>query len=284
MGFPCQFSRSLGVGFYVRPFIGNHVDELTAKQDIEFKQTPERELLANVFLPADDEWRQTVIICIHGGVWNRGDRSFFDDWCRTLAEQGFPALTIDYRLSGEATYPAALLDVKSAIRWVRSEKPFGTTPRQIVLCGHSAGAHLAALTATTAMSGPTPDDEYEDAATTVDGLVCFDGPYDLLGAKEDGETADFMGGPPTEIPERYREASPRERVTSAHPPTLLYLAEDDEWLTMRETRAYRDVLNIAGVDVELHTPPGDHFFFTEEPWFERTVNQTVTFVEELQTR
>jgi len=257
--------------------------KVTEKRDVLFKQTPERDLLANVFLPSLEEHRSTAVICIHGGVWNRGERSFFDDRCRALAEQGVPALTIDYRLSGEATYPAAAKDIKSAVRWVRLDESFGTIPDQIVLCGHSAGAHLAALTAATGTDKPKPDTEVEDAALTVDGIVCFDGPYDLLGAKEHGETTDFMGGSPIEIPERYREASPRERATSAHPPTLLYLAEDDEWLTMRESRAYRDVLNILDVDVELRTLPGDHFFFTEKPWFERTVNQTVTFIEGLQS-
>lgn len=257
------------------------MSNVTAKRDLRFKETLQRDLLANVFLPPDDDWRRTVVVLVHGGVWNRGDRSFFDDRGRALAKRGVPSLTIDYRLSGEATYPAALKDVKSAVRWVRSEKPFGTAPDRIVLCGHSAGAHLAALTAATANRGPTPGDEYGDAAWTVDGLVGFDGPYDLLGAKEDGETADFLGGAPTDIPERYREASPREQVTSNHPPTLLYMAQDDEWLTMRETRAYRDTLTLAGVDVELHTPPGDHFFFTEEPWFERTVDQTAAFIDEI---
>jgi acetyl esterase/lipase len=256
---------------------------VTAERDVRFKETPERDLLSNVFLPSGDDRRRAVVVLVHGGVWNRGDRSFFDDRCRALAERGVPSLTIDYRLSGEATYPAAVTDVKSAVRWVRSERPFGITPRRIVLCGHSAGAHLAALTAATPSSGPTPDDEYGDTPPSVDGLVGFDGPYDLLGAKEDDETADFLGGSPTAIPERYREASPREQVTSAHPPTLLYMAQDDEWLTMRETRAYRDRLNLANVDVELHTPPGDHFFFTEEPWFERTVDQTVAFLEGLQS-
>jgi acetyl esterase/lipase len=259
------------------------MENVTAKREVRFKRTPERDLFANAFLPSTDDRRRTVVVHVHGGVWNRGDKSFFDDRCRALAAAGFPALTVEYRLSGEATYPAALRDVESAVRWVRSEEPFGTTPRRIVLCGHSAGAHLAALTAATADSGPTPDDDYGDTPTTIDGLVGFDGPYDCLGAEEDGETADFLGGSPTEIPDRYRAASPRERVTSAHPPTVLYHATDDEWLTLRETRAYRDVLNIAGVDVELHTPPGDHFFFTEEPWFERTVEQTVAFVERIRS-
>jgi acetyl esterase/lipase len=236
--------------------------QITVKRDTRFKKTPERDLFADVFLPSPARRERAVVICIHGGVWNRGERSFFDDRCRALAERGFPAVTVDYRLSDEASYPAALNDVKSAVRWIRSVQPFGTSPRRVILCGHSAGAHLAALTATTTPSEPTtPDDDYEDADTTVDGLVCFSGPYDLLGAEEDGETADFMDGSPTEVPERYREAFPRERVTSSHPPTLLYLGEDDEWITMRETRAYRDVLDIADVDVELFTPSGDHFFF-----------------------
>lgn len=256
---------------------------VSTHRDVRFKRTPERDLYANAFLPSGDDWRDTVVVHVHGGVWNRGDRSFFDDRCRALAERRLPAVTVDYRLSGEATYPAALNDVKSAVRWVRSERPFGTTPQNLVLCGHSAGAHLAALTAATGDTGPTPEDEFEETASTVDGIVCFDGPYDLLGAAEGSETAEFMGGDPTEIPERYRDASPRERVTEAYPPTLLYQAEDDDWLTMRETRAFRDVLNIAGVDVELYTPPGDHFFFTEDPWFGRTVDDMETFIAELPT-
>jgi len=250
--------------------------------DVRFKRTPERDLLANVFRPPPERRRSTTVICIHGGVWNRGERSFFDDRCRALAEHGIPAVTIDYRLSGEATYPAAAKDVKSAVQWVRQNEALGTESDHIVLCGHSAGAHLAALTAATGGDTPAPDTEV-NASLTVDGIVCFDGPYDLLGAKEGGETADFMGGSPVEIPEQYLEASPRERATSAHPPTLLYLAEDDDWLTMRESRAYRDVLNSCNVDVELRTPPGDHFFFTEQPWFERTINHTVTFIEQIQS-
>ena len=258
------------------------MSQITTKRDTRFKKTLERGLFADVFLPSTARRERAVVICIHGGVWNRGERSFFDDRCRAFAERGFPAMTVDYRLSDEASYPAALNDVKSAVRWIRSVQPFGTSPRRVILYGHSAGAYLAALTTTTVPSEPTtPDDDYEDADTTVDRLVCFSGPYDLLGAEEDGEPTDFMDGSPTEVPKRYREASPRERVTSSHPPTLLYLGEDDEWITMRETRAYRDVLDIADVDVELFTLAGGHFFFIEKPWFERTIDQTVGFIERI---
>jgi acetyl esterase/lipase len=47
--------------------------------DVQFKQTPERDLLANVFRPPPERRRNTTVICIHGGVWNRGERSFFND-------------------------------------------------------------------------------------------------------------------------------------------------------------------------------------------------------------
>ncbi|MFC6954452.1 alpha/beta hydrolase [Halorubellus litoreus] len=254
-------------------------------RDVSFKSTPERDLHANCFRPSassEDLERGAVAVHVHGGVWNRGDREFFDDRCRALAARGLPAVTVDYRLSGEATYPAALQDVRSAVRWVRSERPLGFDPEAVVLVGHSAGAHLAALTAATASQpahSPTPTDPYGEASTAVDGVVCFDGPYDLFGAEPGSETADFVGGDPTDVPDRYRAASPREQADGQHPPALLYHADDDEWLTRRETRAYRDVLNCAGVDVELKTPPGDHFFFTDDPWFERTVEHTLDFVD-----
>lgn len=255
--------------------------DVRTERSVRFKRTPECDLAANWFLPAPAQRRPVVVVHVHGGVWNRGERSFFDDRCRALAERGVPAVTVDYRLSDQATYPAALRDVRSAVRWVRANAPFGTTPDRVVLTGHSAGAHLAALTAATAHGAAAPEDGYGDATSGVDGVVCFDGPYDLLGAEPGGETADFIGGDPTDVPERYREASPRERATGDHPPARLYHAEDDEWLTARETRAYRDTLALTGVDVDLRTPPGDHFFFTESPWFERTLDHTVAFLDEL---
>lgn len=208
---------------------------VSARRDICFKQTAERDLLADIALPAGGEWRNTVILHVHGGVWNRGERTFFDDRCHAFAERGFPSLTVDYRWSGEATYPAALHDVQSAVRWVRTEEPCGTTSQRVILCGHSAGAHLTALVAASEKRRDPPVDGYGDTPCSVDGLVCFDGPYDLLGAEENSETADFMGGQPTDVPQLYREASPPEQVTSEHPPTLLYHAKDDEWLTLRET-------------------------------------------------
>lgn len=259
------------------------MSDVTVERELRFKRTPDGDLFATAYLPPEGGRLETTILLIHGGVWNRGDRSFFDERGRALADRGIPAVAIDYRLAGDATYPAALKDVKSAVRWLKSEPPTGGRPNRVVLCGHSAGAHLAALTAAAPTATPAPDDAYGDASSAVDGLIGFAGPYDLLGAREDGETAEFIGGPPSAIPERYRDASPRERVTAAHPPTRLYHGTEDEWLTLRETRAYRDTLRLAGVDVELRTPSGDHFFFQEAPWFERTIDHTVSFLEEFRT-
>ncbi|WP_247729455.1 alpha/beta hydrolase [Halovivax limisalsi] len=257
------------------------MSDVTVDREIRFKRTEERDLFATTYLPPASERLDTTILLVHGGVWNRGERSFFAERARALAARGIPAVTVDYRLAGDATYPAALKDVKSAVRWTRAASPAGRRPRRVVLCGHSAGAHLAALTAAAPNDTPPPDDAFGDERCGVDGLIGFAGPYDLLGAREDGETAEFMGGPPSAIAERYREASPRERVTPDHPPARLYHGTEDEWLTLRETRAYRDALRLAGVDVELRTPSGDHFFFQDDPWFERTVDDTVSFVGQL---
>lgn len=254
------------------------MNSVTVERGVTFQTRPQCDLEANAFVPAEPG--SAAIVLLHGGVWNRGERSFFDDRGRALAERGIPAFTVDYRLSGQATFPAALHDVRRAVRWVREDAPLGVDAETVVLCGHSAGAHLAALTAATGDQGSGPGDGSE-SPPTVDGVVCLDGPYDLFGAEPGSETADFVGCDPTECPERYREASPRMRADETHPPALLYHATDDEWLTARETRAYRDVLALHGVDVELERPPGDHFFFTDEPWFDRTVERTVEFVADV---
>lgn len=269
--------------------VGGDVTGVHVERGVPFATPRDVDLRANVFRPSGDPagWRTTAIVHVHGGVWNRGERTFFDDRCRAMAERGFPAATVDYRLAPEATYPAAVRDVETAVRWARATDAVSERTDRVVLVGHSAGAHLSALVAATAHRTPAgdrpgvPDDGFGDASAAPDGVVCFDGPYDLMGAEPGGETAQFVGCEPTEDPELYREASPRERADASHPPALLYHAADDEWLTRRETRAYRDVLACHGVDVDLHTPPGDHFFFADAPWFERTVEHTVDLVDAL---
>jgi acetyl esterase/lipase len=87
---------------------------------------------------------------IHGGGWRSGDRSHNNTLAGRLAAKGFVAIPVEYRLSTEALYPAAVHDVKAAIRWIRANaKKYGVDPNRIAVLGFSAGGQLAALVGTT---------------------------------------------------------------------------------------------------------------------------------------
>ena len=90
---------------------------------------------------------------MHGGGWSRGSKDMLGPAATALAEQGFVVLAQEYRLTGEAPFPANIHDVKRAIRWAKENAgELGFDPEKLCLEGHSAGAHLVLLAA------GTPDD------------------------------------------------------------------------------------------------------------------------------
>src|SRR5690348_12184364 len=97
-----------------------------------------------------------LVVYIHGGGWRHGDSrttGAFTNFPRVLASlaaRGYVVASIDYRLSAEARYPAAVRDVNSAIAYLRLHaREWGIDPTRVVLWGASAGAYLAAMSAAT---------------------------------------------------------------------------------------------------------------------------------------
>jgi acetyl esterase/lipase len=110
----------------------------------------DRQLL-DVFRPREAK-RAPVVLFVHGGTWMMGDKNFYGQYRtlgRFLAQKGFCAVLINYRLSPEVKHPEHVKDVARAFAWVRSQiDRYGGDPGRIILCGHSAGGHLVALLAT----------------------------------------------------------------------------------------------------------------------------------------
>ena len=109
--------------------------------DVVYGEVPGyRPLELDLYLP-EATGPLPVIVHVHGGGWRRGSRrhplpalgpGFYDD----LARQGFAVAAIDYRLSGEARYPAAVDDVRAAVAWVRTALPrYGLLPGPVALWG-----------------------------------------------------------------------------------------------------------------------------------------------------
>ena len=163
---------------------------------------------------------------IHGGGWLEGDKSSFATREHGVpgnivdfAALGFVAVTINYRLSAEAPFPAALEDCKCAVRWLRAHaREYHLDPDHIGAFGNSAGGHLAMLAAYSGDAGP------------IRAVVNFYGPGDLTALYEHPPAPDplhvrakleaLLGGTPTTRPELYRSASPVSLRRADLPPTL----------------------------------------------------------------
>jgi acetyl esterase/lipase len=194
-----------------------------------------------------------ILIFIHGGAWQRGDKSGVQrkpDFCN---EQGFVFVSVNYRLHPEVDYRQQAGDVAGAIRFVRDHAAsYGGSADRIYLMGHSAGAHLAALVAC--------DDRYLKAAgmtlAPIKGVVLLDGAaYDV--ARQARQAAlprlrqlyqDVFG---QEV-EKQQDASPLAHVAAGKgiPPFLiLYVATRADSRAQSEALAQK--LKQAGVDAAL---------------------------------
>ncbi|GGC01723.1 hypothetical protein GCM10011494_20340 [Novosphingobium endophyticum] len=108
-----------------------------------------RNIALDVFRPIEDP-NGAAVILLHGGGWARGHRSATYGYARALAAAGFVAIAAEYRLVGEAAFPAQVDDVRDAVRWVlHNAAELGVDPEKIALQGYSAGGHLALMVAGT---------------------------------------------------------------------------------------------------------------------------------------
>ena len=128
----------------------------------------------DIYVPEAHHELSPVIVYFYGGSWKRGSRQTYRFIAEAFAPKGFVVAIPDYRLYPDVRFPTFVEDAASAIRWVREHAPrFGGDPDRIILMGHSAGAHIAALLAF--------DDRYLSnagvPATSLSGMVGIAGPY-----------------------------------------------------------------------------------------------------------
>ncbi|WP_329470695.1 alpha/beta hydrolase [Streptomyces sp. NBC_01723] len=224
-----------------------------------------RPLELDLWLPErSGSGRLPLVLFVHGGAWRRGRRDDLGPRTRhwtpgpfaRIAAEGFAVACADYRLSGEAPFPAPLDDLRAALRWLtlRSAE-LGIDTGRTVAWGESAGGHLASLLTLT-HTDPSPA-----------GAVIWYGPSDLTTARgpftpEDPASPEalMLGAPPTTAPERARAASPLTQVRAGTPPFLLVHGEQDSMVACSHSQDLAAALEAAGSSpVELWTiPNADH--------------------------
>lgn len=235
---------------------------ITVIRDIHYRDGPSRQWRLDLAMKDDPRGKlRPVIEVIHGGGWLEGDKSSFTSRqygvpgnIVDFAELGFVAATINYRLSGEAPYPAALEDCRCAVRWLRAQaRTYNLDPQRIGAYGNSAGGHLAMLLgmrdkdAAAREVGP-----YPEQSSLVQAVVSDSGPIDLLEQYRQGALREvvgrFLGGPPEgERAALYREASPIHQITAQTPPLLLIYGGADAQVPVETADQFVLALGRAGL-------------------------------------
>ena len=225
-------------------------------RDIAFWTIPdtERELLCDIWRPANGDVSGLTFVYFHGSGWWIGDKDFGTrPFFRHLAAQGHTVMDVAYRLCPEVDIYGMIGDVKRAIAWMKANASrYGVDPEKIVLGGGSAGGHLALLAAYAPQHPELTPEDVEIADLSVSGVISYYGPMDILATYQftnqqkysdwplvpiapdtpkrmgdAGRIDTLLGGHPEELPDMYELASPITHVHPGCPPTLLIQGKQD---------------------------------------------------------
>lgn len=234
-----------------------------------------------------------AIVLVHGGGWQSGVRANFAPMAIRMAERGFAAATVSYRLAPEARYPAAIHDVKAALRWVRAHAgEYGIDPERIAVGGGSAGGQIASLAGVTnGIDSFDPDGAQGAASSAVSSaaqaIVNIDGLSDFTSkaarenednpAKQPTAAGAWFGGSYAQETALWREASPTFYVGPKTPPVLFIGSAQARFSVGREEMVEK--LKAQGVATQtVLLPDTPHSFWLMDPWLEPTVEATVAFL------
>jgi acetyl esterase/lipase len=241
-------------------------------RDVTFT-TPDKTTQLHLDLfPALDQTRPApVVIWIHGGAWTVGDKTDCVGPALWLTTHGYTVASIQYRMSGQAAWPAFIYDCKAAVRFLRANaKQYNIDPKRVCAMGHSAGAHLAALLGT---SGGVKELEGDlgnaDQSSRVNAVIDIAGPIDMIAWNKTGcgtaadnpncDMARLLGGAISQKMDVAVAASPVTYIDKTDPPFLVIQGVDDGAVPVSQGDLFVEKLKAAGVTVEyLRAPGADH--------------------------
>ena len=244
-----------------------------------------RPLTLDLYLPPDSAAKKTVVVFIHGGAWRSRtarDGGVIRDFPAALASvaaRNYVVASVNYRLSGEARFPAAVQDVALAIRWLRIHADrYGIDINKFVAWGSSAGGQIAALLGT-GCGAPAFEPQAPAAAQgqlpsiCVQGVIDWYGAVDLESAGKDLSKADvpdyvktYLGCDLPECPAGWvRSASPFPYIDAKDPPFLIQHGAADTTVSPSQSKRLYEALRAAGVPAEFVIYPGVAHGFAKVP-------------------
>jgi acetyl esterase/lipase len=245
-------------------------EQPTAASDVEIRHDIEFAKVAGIVLHADLAWPANPkhkpmpgIIYVHGGGWKQGKYTINGprSWPGTVASGGYFIASVQYRLSGEAAWPAQIQDCKLAVRWLRANAAhYNVDPDRIGCWGTSAGGHLVVCLGT--MSDPRfeGDGGYPGVSSAVQAVADFCGPTDFTAGSEGitGKTGGdapilvaLFGGNFESKSALWKDGSPLTYVRAGDPPFLVAHGTQDRTVPPDQSKRLVAALAQAGVPVEF---------------------------------
>jgi acetyl esterase/lipase len=301
------------------PFLGDHyptrhtafANGVTGISDVTYESLPGfRPLTLDLYLPADRKSHHPLVLYIHGGGWTTGhsrQSGAFDDFpgvLASLAARGYIVASLNYRLSSEAPFPAAIQDVKAAIKFIRAHADdYSVDKSRGLVWGGSAGGHLAALAALTCgvkelepvlRPNPSPDavrvseqDDCMQAAVTWYGVFDLSMVPSLNGSNVPSPTIlKFLNCTGSTCPTATLDAaSPIHYVSAQSPPFLLVHGSGDKTVDPLQSTYFKEVMERAGAHADLLMIPSvDHSFIGATPEATRdaslkALHRTLEFID-----
>ena len=252
-------------------------DKIAVETDVEYGKAGERSLKLDVIRPKQEsEGPRPCIVWIHGGGWQGGNKSSGTSRLAGLVSSGdFVGISVGYRLTDVASWPAQIHDCKAAIRWVRANaKKYNINADKIGVWGSSAGGHLVSLLGT---SGDVAELEGENGTPGVSSrvtcVVDFCGPSDFLAiGKSNPRLNDpgspvfkLLGGPLADKQDAAKQASPVTYVTQDDAPFLIMHGTLDNTVNISQAERLHAKAKEAGINVTfVKIEGGGHGFGGEE--------------------
>lgn len=240
-----------------------------------YAQYGTRCLQLDLYLPAGRQL--PLVVLVHGGGWKAGYRAEFAPMAVRLAQRGYAAATLSYRLSGEAPYPAAVQDVQAAVRWLRAHAAqYRLDPQRVALAGGSAGGQIASLAGVTSAPGEVA------AIVNIDGLSDFSHPlalqYEDDPNKHPSAAGAWFGGRYADRQALWQDASPIRHVHPGMPPILFIGSAQPRFAAGRE-EMMDQMAQVGVASRKLVLPGTPHSFWLFDPWLQPTVDATVAFLD-----
>jgi acetyl esterase/lipase len=212
-----------------------------------------------------DIWRQQsagphpAVLCVHGGAWATGNKNQMRHVAERLAQAGYVAISINYRLAPKYLFPAQIEDCRAAVRWLRDHADeFNIDRDRLAAYGYSAGGHLVSLLATQPLAARA-DETIDEKALREARLQCVvagGAPCDFRELPPDAKFLSYwLGGTRAEKPEQYELASPRKFITAAAPPAFYYHGQFDLLVPRESPQQMVESLKQAGVKASLYVVP-----------------------------